>query len=448
MKNPKNDEVSTTPSSISQSLYAKVLSRPNPLSSLRNRLGGSKFTAKKEEISTSVNEESSSSKYTSVNRNSRPSPQNAGIDKLAEFEGFLKDKPKYVTINRTRPTKSTGPDIDEPEELTEEEENPDAVEVEDTSEANAKRTSSSYVNIRRTRPTKSADTLVEKSESELEVNEAADGQSSAKTQYQTINRVRGTAISSDTDELVEEEEVSENTKSTRPKSTYQTLTRTKTTTSEQTEGENKEAELQVQSKVEYQSFTRTRNTTTSAIQDDNAAESEDETSNKRKTRPTYQSFTRTRGTTVANTDEIEKEETGDEQNVRTKQTYQSLSRFRPSTSASTAEEEVEETGGQTRTRTRISPTASSDQQPGKTRGTTVATSSVDKSEAEEVQKKNRYSLFTRRQSTVGLASEAEDINELAPTEPTISSRTRGTTVSSSSVVEDEIVLKSVGSTNR
>ncbi|XP_059618815.1 mucin-2-like [Phlebotomus argentipes] len=137
--NPQ-ETVTTTAASISKSLYDKILSRASSsnLESFKNRFGSD---------SASENRVRSTSKYTPIVRNSRPGPQNAGVDKLPEFEGFLREKPQYVTISRPRATQST----DEQEIGSFDESLPDAPRTEPTFVRHTL-PQQNYVNIRRGRP--------------------------------------------------------------------------------------------------------------------------------------------------------------------------------------------------------------------------------------------------------------------------------------------------------
>lgn len=206
LNNSKAQEVSTTPSTISKSLYHKVLIRPNGLNSIRNRFsaGRSSTSTQKPIDDDDASSEISShteNKYSSVIRNSRPSPQNAGIDKLPEFEGFLKEKPKYVTISRTKPTQASSvDDSEDPEDDDSEEDDKNTAQLSERSSdfENSKPSTQtpSYFNIRRSRPTTSRnDEFVNDATEKVVVADATQ-----KTTYQSINRRRGTIVNSNLDE--------------------------------------------------------------------------------------------------------------------------------------------------------------------------------------------------------------------------------------------------------
>ncbi|XP_055709489.1 mucin-2 isoform X2 [Phlebotomus papatasi] len=136
--NPQ-ETITTTAASISKSLYDKILSRASSsnLESFKNRFSDSP--------SGNRVRSTSAQKYTPIVRNSRPGPQNAGVDKLPEFEGFLREKPQYVTISRPRATQSTEEELDFDGGL------PDAPGTEPTFVRHTL-PQQNYVNIQRNRP--------------------------------------------------------------------------------------------------------------------------------------------------------------------------------------------------------------------------------------------------------------------------------------------------------
>lgn len=133
------ETITTTAASISKSLYDKILSRASSsnLESFKNRFSDSP--------SGNRVRSTSAQKYTPIVRNSRPGPQNAGVDKLPEFEGFLREKPQYVTISRPRATQSTEEELDFDGGL------PDAPGTEPTFVRHTL-PQQNYVNIQRNRP--------------------------------------------------------------------------------------------------------------------------------------------------------------------------------------------------------------------------------------------------------------------------------------------------------
>ncbi|XP_032308118.2 uncharacterized protein LOC6501911 isoform X1 [Drosophila ananassae] len=181
----------TTPSTISKSLYDRVLSRPGTLSSLtRNRLKIAEASGTEATTSTSVSAGNTYSKYSSVLRgNSRQGPQNEGIDKLAEFDGFLKERKQYVTINRQR-----SPNQGDAEEHSQhEEEDEENEQVETTTRRALSSVTPSYTSLRRTRPTTMAPLVGESSKQEEEEEEVVEKNSRSQQQvksYATLNRAR------------------------------------------------------------------------------------------------------------------------------------------------------------------------------------------------------------------------------------------------------------------
>ncbi|XP_068139657.1 uncharacterized protein Cht6 isoform X2 [Drosophila tropicalis] len=154
----------TTPSTISKSLYDRVLSRQGTLSSLTRKTSTFKVNSEPTTgtTTTTASPDSSYSKYSSVLRgNSRQGPQNEGIEKLSEFDGFLKERKEYVTINRNRNANKSGSSKtrqDEQDEDVDEEdgEEPNAEAKEEEQETSTRRPYSpptpSYTSLRRTRP--------------------------------------------------------------------------------------------------------------------------------------------------------------------------------------------------------------------------------------------------------------------------------------------------------
>ncbi|XP_034124180.1 mucin-5AC isoform X4 [Drosophila guanche] len=186
----------TTPSTISKSLYDRVLSRPGTLNSFtRNRLRVSETPAAAAGATPETRTESSSnsnsnySKYSSVLRgNSRQGPQNEGIEKLTEFDGFLKERKQYVTINRHR-SSSQG-------EAESDSESEEAVEEQSEGETTTRRPISaatpSYTSLRRARPSTTA-TPAELSQ-EQEEEEEEQSLSQVKS-YTSLSRQRGRGTS-------------------------------------------------------------------------------------------------------------------------------------------------------------------------------------------------------------------------------------------------------------
>lgn len=190
----------TTPSTISKSLYDRVLSRPETLGTFtRQRLNVVKIqpTESAEYSNAAVAGDGSSqtnnSKYSSVLRgNSRQGPQNEGLEKLAEFDGFLKERKPYVTINRNR-----GATRDEEEaEVTSRDDDSLSEEEADSKQDPMNTTrrplgsvTPSYTSLRRSRPTTTATAPVD-SVTEPEQPIVIKEQTQTK-HYATLSRTRG-----------------------------------------------------------------------------------------------------------------------------------------------------------------------------------------------------------------------------------------------------------------
>lgn len=218
--------VATTPTPISKNLYDKVLSKPNTFNSFRNRFTSASLFRKsgqtKTEDSTSTkleSEESQSSegasssgysKYSSVVRsNSRQGPQNEGLDKLSEFDGFLKEKKQYVTINRHRGSFRGQEDEDEVEEKqTAEEVNENAEEEElsnrsKTTKRPTNTVTPSYTSIKRLRPTTprvESDEEAEGSDEEVKTVK----ESEEKRTYTSLNRNRSRFTTTESNQPADE----------------------------------------------------------------------------------------------------------------------------------------------------------------------------------------------------------------------------------------------------
>lgn len=217
-------EVSTTPATISKSLYEKVLSRTSAgtfapksrFSQLFNRkVERNQVDRSETEVEEKVvTRQNSDNKYSSVIRNSRPSAQNEGLDKLSELDGgLIKERPKYVTINRTRPTQPfNGNDEEiEKENLEDEEEDDDEEEISQNQRNRYNTTPQpQYVTIRRRPTTQSAtnnnndDDEEEDDEEEIIANHRPTYQSNTQgPQYSSIQRRRPTTSVTEESETVE-----------------------------------------------------------------------------------------------------------------------------------------------------------------------------------------------------------------------------------------------------
>lgn len=202
---------------ISKALYNKVLNSASGRSFMpRNRY--SFATNRTGAVSTSTEgvlfqSAVSGNKYSSVIRNSRPTAQNEGVDRLKPDSQKLQSdtkqgRPQYVTIQRpsVRPAKDSEEDEDEDEEEGDIEDDGDEVvaidEDEEASVGNRKsnaRTSTTahpqYVNIQRRRTSTTAKpTTDEDDDEEDEDDEAAEEPDvPAHKKYNTLERRRNSA---------------------------------------------------------------------------------------------------------------------------------------------------------------------------------------------------------------------------------------------------------------
>lgn len=202
----------TTASPISQSLYNKVLSTKRGNLRTQKVISSTESNA---EIEPLVQRQNKENRYSSVIRNSRPRPQNDGIDKLPEIEGggLIRDKPQYTTITRTQAPKPQHADDDDSDET-----NVTVATLNDDSDENARRNGPTthqptyqYVNIQRGRPSSTAapaedesDEEEEEEEDDEEVTAKVVPTTTSKMQYVNIQRIRPTKPQYLTDEAESE----------------------------------------------------------------------------------------------------------------------------------------------------------------------------------------------------------------------------------------------------
>lgn len=186
----------TTPSTISKSLYDRVLNRPETLGTFsRNRFSAAKVQTTESPVTDDSSSQTGSSKYSSVLRgNSRQGPQNEGLEKLPEFDGFLKERKQYVTINRNRAAsrddeESEVSSKDDPEASEEEEAEQKSEQIFTTRRPISSATPS-YTSLRRSRPTTTTSSTPVESVTESEQTFAVMEQTQTK-QYATLSRSRG-----------------------------------------------------------------------------------------------------------------------------------------------------------------------------------------------------------------------------------------------------------------
>lgn len=216
-----NSDKTTTMSPISQSLYEKVLSTRRG-SSTQSRDIAANINSELSDLESNLQRQNKEHRYSSVVRNSRPRPQNDGLDKLPETEitSITRDRPQYVTITRTHAphsTSSTTEDdsIDAGENLNDDEESAYGNEEKSDTTKAPPLSTHSYVSIRRTRPTKTSTT--ESSEvneyvqstiqsiSELDAQEDGNNsKQSTRMPYVSIRRQRPTNASEPEEESTPE----------------------------------------------------------------------------------------------------------------------------------------------------------------------------------------------------------------------------------------------------
>lgn len=217
----------TTISPISQSLYNKVVGtkRGNLRTQKVINSGGGSSTPSGSEIEPLVQRQNKENRYSSVIRNSRPRPQNDGIDQLSEIEGggIVREKPQYTTITRTHaPKPQNHEDDDDDDNDGEQTDATAATHLDQTDESTASHHPTyQYVNIQRPRvsttaaPSDSNDDEDENSdnddEDEAEQEETSKVQptTTSKMHYVNIQRVRPTKPQYLVDEIESETPVPE-----------------------------------------------------------------------------------------------------------------------------------------------------------------------------------------------------------------------------------------------
>lgn len=196
-------KTTTTMSPISKSLYEKVISTRRGLPQNRKESVVGSTRAPTETVTESiVQRQNKENRYSSVVRNSRPRPQNDGVDQLSKLDGgvVVHERPQYVTITRTQSprTSTTADDADFDEEEGEDDQfaaHEDDVEEEeeDMQPVRAKTTTThqpthSYVNIRRSRPT--TPTTEKEVQAEEDEDESSNVKQTTRMQYVSIKRTR------------------------------------------------------------------------------------------------------------------------------------------------------------------------------------------------------------------------------------------------------------------
>lgn len=129
--------ITTTPPSIHKKLYEKILRKPIPgvASAAVKDIAVAQVLAT--EATTGTTLSGQLPKYSSIYRatNSRPGPQNDGLDKFGETEGLRNEKPQYITLTRNRPQANAAPVVEADVKEDEEEEEEGEASSEDISVA-------------------------------------------------------------------------------------------------------------------------------------------------------------------------------------------------------------------------------------------------------------------------------------------------------------------------
>lgn len=176
----------TTISPISQSLYNKVLATKRGTLRTQKVINSDAGS----EIEPLIQRQNKENRYSSVIRNGRPSPQNAGIDQRSEDDddGFVPQKPQYTTITRTHAPKTQNNDDDSDDE------HPSATaatNLDESKESQAEVTHQpyQYVNIQRPRPSTTASSAEDENDDHDDEQQPT---TPSKMQYVNIQRVRPT----------------------------------------------------------------------------------------------------------------------------------------------------------------------------------------------------------------------------------------------------------------
>lgn len=137
-------------------------------------------------------------------RNSRPRPQNDGIDKLSELDGggVMNERPQYVTITRTQTPRTSTSDAEDGEIVDDDQyaahEDGDAYVQPIRVSSTTPQPTHSYVNIRRSRPA----TPATERESSIDTADEDDKQTT-RMQYVSIKRTRPSQQPGTNEEIVD-----------------------------------------------------------------------------------------------------------------------------------------------------------------------------------------------------------------------------------------------------
>lgn len=204
----------TTVSPISQSLYNKVLgTKRGNLRTQKVISSSSTLKNTETEIEPLVQRQNKENRYSSVIRNSRPRPQNDGLDKLSETDGggIVRERPQYTTITRTQApkTQTTADESENDRPLSVTQTSVDKDSEEDDNSPTTHQPIYNYVNIQRARPSSTPDEENEsddETEEEIEEDQPVSVQptSKSKMHYVNIQRIRPTKPQYISDEVESE----------------------------------------------------------------------------------------------------------------------------------------------------------------------------------------------------------------------------------------------------
>lgn len=190
----KNEQV---PSTINKTLYEKIKNRASVLKSRPNFNGASqperiveKESAESEATPTEISSVQTK-KYNSVNRFSRPNPQNTGIDQLSEDDAVLSEKPQYTSIRR-RPGPATKPPVIAENDYNRESDEEDVASPVRGNSFSEPETSKKYASIQRLRRPQPAVVEVDDDDDESELPSRGTTSVKPTSRYVSLSRRRTT----------------------------------------------------------------------------------------------------------------------------------------------------------------------------------------------------------------------------------------------------------------
>lgn len=195
----KNQEA---PSTINKTLYEKIKNRASVLKTRPAFNGASlpeRITEKENAATATENTAVVAKKtYNSVNRFSRPSPQNDGIDQLPEHDSVIVEKPQYTSIRR-RPGPGTKPPVIAENDYNREESDDEDDISRGAVTSSENDSSKKYASIQRTRrPQPVVEEAAEEAEDEDDeyefLNRLVTTSTKPTSRYVNLSRRRTTAI--------------------------------------------------------------------------------------------------------------------------------------------------------------------------------------------------------------------------------------------------------------